>query len=80
MTTELERDGGYEKVDAVGIVSFFVDTRYGADAYGNRGERRTIVDEVLDINVWDILCNELRITAKEEEYIAEQLTIKFLEG
>lgn len=80
MTTELERNGGYEKVDVIGIISYFVDTRYGQDADGNRGEVRTIVDEVTDITVCDMDVNTINVTAQEEDFLAYELTRKFLEG
>ena len=78
MTIELDRNGGYEKMDVIGIVSHFIDRRYKEDADGNRGESRTIVDEVVDISAWDELVREVILTEKEKEYIADKLTNKFL--
>jgi len=75
---ELDRGGALIPVDVTGIVDYFVDTKYGADADGNRGEKRTIVDEVIKINAWDDDVHALELSSKEEDYIADVLTRKFL--
>jgi len=75
---ELDRGGALIPVDITGIVDYFVDTKYGEDADGNRGEKRTIVDEVVEINAWDDDVKALALTQKEEDFLADLLTKKFL--
>jgi len=76
---EIERNGSLIPVEAQGVVFFAVDKHYGEDADGNRGYSKTIVHEVQDIAVFDDDANELKLSPVEEEFIANQLTIKFLE-
>lgn len=76
--TEIERGGSLIPVDVMGIVKYKIDRRYGADADGNRGESRTIIDEVVDIHGWDDDVNEMALNNKEEDFVANILINKFL--
>lgn len=76
--SEINRNGALIPVDVVGTLNYYVDTSYGDDADGNRGERRTVVDEVRDIYVWDDEANALKISEWEQEMLAQTLTEKFL--
>lgn len=79
MRTELERDGGFMMVDVIGDVNYFIDSKYGADADGNRWQSIKTADEVTDIYVWDLEGNKIGVTAEEEDYLANRLKIKLLE-
>lgn len=62
-----------------GRVHYYTDVAYGADVDGNRGVKRTFVDEVTDIAAYDALLGPVALTDKDKDQAANVLTIKFLE-
>lgn len=63
-----------------GYVHYNVDKKYGADADGNRGEKRVFVDDVTDIQAFDRMeDDEVYMHPSDKDRIAEELTRKFLE-
>ena len=85
---ELDRNGELIPVYAEGWVSYFVEI-YGSDADGNRGSRRTFVEDVSSVQVFFKddggcpACNgsgeEVTLTKAEETEAADKLTTAFLE-
>lgn len=60
-----------------GYVHYHVETDYGADADGNRGEKRTIIDDVTDINAYDADINSVALSKEDLEKAAHELTREF---
>lgn len=54
-STMMEINGEEIEVNVDGYVQYSVDTQYGADADGKRGIKRTVVDDVENIGVYDPL-------------------------
>jgi hypothetical protein len=76
----IERNGSEQEIIVDGYVIWNEDTRYGADADGNRGVKRIAVYEVQDIFAHDDNDDEIKLTESEIERAAEKIKIKFLEG
>jgi hypothetical protein len=62
-----------------GYVHYYVDTQYGADADGNRGHTKIIIDDVTDVQAYDINGDEIELTECGEEAAIEALSIRFIE-
>ena len=74
------KDGGIEEITIEGWVNYEVDINYGADADGNRGSRRTVVEDVEDIKGYDVLNDEIKLSVDQLIAASEILANKFLEG
>lgn len=68
-----------EECEVDGYVSFTVENDYGADADGNRGVAKIIVDDVTSIEAYDYNGDNVTLNPDEIEIAAQQLTNKFLE-
>lgn len=72
---------GNDEIDVDGYVEYHEETNYGADADGNRGEKRIFVDDVIKIYAWDdYKQKEVELTKNQLDLAAEILTHRFLEG
>lgn len=71
---------GEDEVIIDGIVHYHVDNNYGADADNKRGERRTIIDDVTDINFTSMDGEEVKFTEADVDRASEILGTKFEEG
>lgn len=67
-------------VNVEGYAVYSQDPDYGADADGNRATMRTNVEEIKDIQAFEIDGNEIELTQEEIERANMVLTDKFLEG
>jgi hypothetical protein len=63
-----------------GWVDFTVDKNYGADADGNRGMKKIIVNDVFDVSATDDQGNDVILTEEEKAVAEEALVRQFLEG
>lgn len=76
----VERDGEEQEIEIEGYVEFSVDTRYGEDAEGGRGECRTFVEDVTDICAYTVEGDDFKLTDQEKDCAAELIGEKFLMG
>ncbi len=76
----VDRDGEEQEIDVEGYVEFSVDTRYGEDAEGGRGEVRTFVEDVTDVCAYDWKGDDFKLTDQEKQWAEELLGEKFLMG
>ena len=72
----LERDQGEVDVVVEGYVVYSVDTTFGSDADGNRGERKVSVE---DVQATDEDGDDVDLTEEELGEAKEKLGDKFLE-
>lgn len=80
ITMEINRGDDLVEVDVEGYIIYSVDYNYGSDADGGRGCSRTIVDDIQEIESYDMDGFTVKLTEKEIEEASELLTNKFLEG
>ena len=71
---------GDEEVVIDGYVHYHTEAKWGADADGNRGVKRTFVDDVTNINIYSYEGDDVKFTADDENRAADILGTKFLEG
>lgn len=62
-----------------GYVVYHSDNNYGADADGNRGEKRTIIDDVVGITAYNRDMDDVKLSTEQLEQAATILTREFLE-
>jgi len=70
----------FNEIRIEGFVRFSIDTTYGEDADGNRAVIRTTVEEVEDIQAFNLDGDEITLTLIEIDQASDILTLKFLEG
>lgn len=84
VSATMEVPGGPNRLDREvnidGYVYYHTDTNYGADADGNRGVRRTFVDDVTEVSARDFDGEDVSLCPADTDRAAELLTRKFLEG
>ena len=68
-----------DEYDVEGYVEYHEEKHWGADADGNRGTCKTIVDDVIDIVAYQD-GEDIELTKDEKQLIADRLTRKFLEN
>lgn len=73
-------NGNVKDLNIEGFVHYHVDKYFGADADGNRGEVRTIIDDVIDVNVYDMDGNDVEITSPQRETVKAKLVTIFMEN
>lgn len=79
MVTDIEIENEkYIRVD--GYVHYHKDINFGSDADGNRGETRTIVDEVTSVQGYDENDDEIQLNEKTLYRAEQALARKFLES
>ncbi|NJO00330.1 MAG: hypothetical protein HC880_00440 [Bacteroidia bacterium] len=67
-------------VDVTGLVEYTIERNYGADADGNRGCSKVIVQNVSNIKARDDQMNEVELNKLEEESAIDELVRNFLES
>lgn len=77
---EITRGEDVKEIIIDGYVEYEVDTNYGADADGNRGEKRTIITDVIDIEAWTEGLEDFDLSEEETIKAGEILARKFLQG
>lgn len=71
---------GDEEIIVDGYVHYHVDTKYGADADGGRGERRTFIDDVTDVDAITPDGEDYKLNEVNFQRAIDALQTKFLEG
>ena len=69
-----------DEVQVEGYVEYHTEFDYGADADGNRGTRKTFVDDVHDVMATDSDEDDFSLTDEERSEAEELLTLKFMES
>jgi hypothetical protein len=69
-----------EEISIEGYVDYDVDYRYGENADGKLGISKMFVEDVFDVNAWDLDGNDITLTDEEKKEASEIITTKFLEG
>ena len=63
-----------------GYILYHIDRFYGTDADGNRGESRTIIDDVVDVAAYDDDGDDIKLQQYQLDNACKVLGDKFLEG
>lgn len=76
----IDRNDGDVEVYVDGQVKYHEETSYGSDADGNRGMRKTIIDDVTEVMAFDTDGGTVDLTEDEIENAKESIANNFLEG
>lgn len=73
-------DGEEIEINVDGYVHYHVERNWGADSDGHRGIKKIFVDDVKDVEAYDLDGADVELTEAQKEEAIELLGNKFLEG
>lgn len=77
---ELEVEGGLQWINIDGYVYYAIDMNWGSDADGNRGEKRTIVSDIVGISAHDEFGRDFDLIGDNLTKVTKAIGEKFFEG
>lgn len=77
VSATMEIDG--IEIDVEGVVEYYIDNNWGADADGNRGSTRIFIDEIDNIRAFSE-SEEIALSENDYEMAIEILSDKFFES